>query len=50
LDDVLSPPLATAWGQHAIAIHDYIAQPHADRYRATRAMEALLGIPDDCPF
>jgi superfamily II DNA or RNA helicase len=50
LDDVLSPPLAAAWGQHAIAIRDYFAQPNADRHRAIRAMEALLGLPDDCPF
>ncbi|MCC6821626.1 MAG: hypothetical protein IT579_12915, partial [Verrucomicrobia subdivision 3 bacterium] len=50
LVDILSPPLAAAWGQHAIAIQDFLAQPNADRYRATRAMEGLLGIPDDCPF
>lgn len=50
LEATLPPPLAAAWGQHAIAIQDYIAQPNADRYRATRAMEELLGMPDDCPF
>jgi len=50
LDDISSPPLAAAWGQQAIAIQDFMAQPNADRYRATRAMEELLGIPDDCPF
>ncbi|MSU63835.1 MAG: hypothetical protein EXS31_15785 [Pedosphaera sp.] len=50
LGDILSPPLAAAWGQHAIAIQDFMAQPNADLYQATRAMEELLGIPDDCPF
>jgi hypothetical protein len=50
LEDIKSPPLARAWGQHMMAIQDYIAQPHADRHRATRAMEELLGLPDDCPF
>ncbi len=50
LEDIKSPPLATAWGKHVIAIQDFMVQPNADRYGATRAMEALLGIPDDCPF
>ncbi len=50
LDDILSPPLDAAWGRHAISIQDFLAQPNADRDRATRAMEELLGIPDDCPF
>ncbi len=49
-DDILSPPLAAAWGKQAIAIQDFMAQPNADGDRATRAMEGLLGIPDDCPF
>ena len=50
LDDVLSPPLAAAWGRHAIAIQDFLAQPGADGNRAAGAMAELLGIPDDVPF
>lgn len=48
--DMISPPLAAAWGKHAIAIQDFLAQPEVHRDRAMRAMEELLGIPDDCPF
>ena len=50
LADVFSPPLAAAWGKHAIAIQDFLAQSGADGCRAARAMEELLGIPDDLPF
>jgi len=50
LDDFLSPPLAAAWGRHAIVIRDFLKQPAADCHGTLRAMEGLLGIPDDCPF
>ena len=50
LDDILSPPLAVAWGPHAIVVRDFLAQPAADCHRALRAMEELMDIPDDCPF
>ena len=50
LDDILSPPLAAAWGKHAVAIQDFLAQPGANRDRAMLVLEELLGIADDCPF
>jgi hypothetical protein len=50
LADISSPPMAAAWGQYAIAIQDFMARPDADSGKAARAMEELLGIPDDCPF
>jgi hypothetical protein len=50
LDDIMSPPLAAAWGKHAVAIQDFMAQPTAAGSKAVSAMEELLGIPDDCPF
>ena len=50
LDDIMSPPLAAAWGKHAVAIQDFMAQPATAGGKAVRAMEELLGIPDDCPF
>jgi hypothetical protein len=46
----MSPPLAAAWGKHAVAIQDFMAQPATAGGKAVRAMEELLGIPDDCPF
>ena len=50
LDDTLLPPLAAAWGRHAIVIQDFMARPGADGGRAARAMEELLGISNDVPF
>jgi hypothetical protein len=38
LDDALTPPLAAAWGAHAVAIREFHAQPAAD---CKGAMEAL---------
>ncbi len=50
LDDILSPPLAAAWGRHAIVIRDFLAVPDVNCDQAVRAMEELTGVPDDCPF
>lgn len=50
LNDVLSSPLLAAWGPQAIALQDFMAQPDADCDRVIKAMEALPGILDDCPF
>jgi superfamily II DNA or RNA helicase len=48
--DIVSPPLAAAWGKHAVVIQDFLAHPEVHRAQATQALEELLGIPDDCPF
>jgi superfamily II DNA or RNA helicase len=42
LGDILSPPLAAAWGKHAAVVREFLAQPSADGRAATETIGALL--------
>jgi hypothetical protein len=50
LDDALLPPLAAAWGRHAIVIQDFMARPGAEGCQVMQVIGELLDTYDDCPF
>lgn len=42
LNDALLPPLAAAWGTHAVTIREFLGQPNADLRGTADAVAALL--------
>ena len=48
LGDILSSPLAAAWGRHATAVKDFMDRPDAVGQLLIEAIDSLL--KDGCPF